>query len=146
MGPQALERIAYTVECFLNALRLPDGRERTVVEEMLVRWLARDAGKDGYVVYNLGNLFCHGAGGRLKKSLQLADAKEGRTLWCDGRRISLVETRAYEKGGKLAMLGTAGLILTMPGSGAAALSPEKRERSSNNNNNNNKNNNNNNNG
>jgi hypothetical protein len=141
MGPQELERIAYNVECFLNALRMHDGRERTVVEEQLVKWLAGDAGKNGYAVYNLGTIYCHGEGGRLKKRFTLAGVKEGRTIWCDGRKISLLDTQGYEKGGKLVMLGAAGLILTMPGSGAAATSPARRERNSNNNNNNNNNNN-----
>lgn len=37
MSPDELARTAYTVECFLNALRLEDGRARTEVEARLVR-------------------------------------------------------------------------------------------------------------
>lgn len=140
MGPDKLQRTAYAVECFLNALRVPDGRARTAVEEKLVRWLADHGGKDGFIVYNLGNVQCC-RGGRPVGSVPLADVKEGRTLWCDGRKLSLIDSGAWEKGGKLVMLGTAGLILTMPGTGAAAAQPKKQERSSNNNNNNNNNNN-----
>ena len=40
MNTNDLQRTAYTVECFLNALRLEDGPERTPLEETLVRWLA----------------------------------------------------------------------------------------------------------
>ncbi len=38
MNAPELQRTAYTVECFLNALRLDDGPARTAIEEWLVRW------------------------------------------------------------------------------------------------------------
>jgi len=148
MGPQELERIAYSVECFLNALRVHDGRARTAVEERLVQWLARDGGKGGYAVYNLGQVRCFTADGKERLALPLPEVKDGRTLYCDERRISLLDTPAWEKGGKLAMLGAAGLIMTMPGTGAAATRAGAGTSSSgggiefsNNNNNNNNNNN-----
>ena len=41
MATPDLERTAFTVECFLNALSLDDGPARTAVEEQLVCWLVR---------------------------------------------------------------------------------------------------------
>ena len=40
MKPAELEKVAYTIECFLNALRLKDDPGRMAIEEWLVRWLA----------------------------------------------------------------------------------------------------------
>ncbi|MDQ5881511.1 MAG: hypothetical protein QG616_1342, partial [Pseudomonadota bacterium] len=120
MGPQELAKTAYTVECFFNALRMHDGRARTEAEEKVVRWLASGTGKENYVVYNLGNIYFYRGGSKPSQSVSLPDVKEGRAIWCDGRKLSLLDASMFEKAGKLVMLGTAGLILTMPGTGAAA--------------------------
>ena len=120
MGPQELERIAYTVECFLNALRVHDGSERTEIEEKLVNWFARDAGKERYAVYNLGSIYCYAKGNKVEQSFSLTGVKEGTTVWCDGRKVSLIDTAVYEKAGRVVLLGAAGLLMTMPGTGAAA--------------------------
>ncbi|MBK7425116.1 MAG: hypothetical protein IPJ48_19685 [Propionivibrio sp.] len=45
MNALELQRTAYTVECFLNALCLDYGPARTVIEEWLVRWPARYTGR-----------------------------------------------------------------------------------------------------
>ena len=45
MNTRNLERTAYTVECFLNSLRFPDGPPRTVIEE----WLVRSRGNPNYL-------------------------------------------------------------------------------------------------
>ena len=52
MSTNDLQRTAYTVECFLNALRLEDSPARTQIEEPLVRWLADGArGKHDHLIY-----------------------------------------------------------------------------------------------
>ena len=138
MKPDELARTAYTVECFLNALRLDDGPQRTQLEAGLVQWLGEDKNRDGYLVFHQGNL-CQHRGRVVMHRQALPQAKQPRTLWCDRKKLSIIDSQAYLSGGKLLMLGTAGLILTLPGSSQAM--PQKKERSSNNNNNNNNNNN-----
>lgn len=133
-----LVRTAYTVECFLNALRVADGRERTSTEASLVNWLGDEKNREGYVVYHEGNLFHH-RGRVITHQAALPQATLKRTLWCNGKKLSIIDGIAYTDNGRLLMLGTAGLILSMPGSGNAAS--KKEQRSSNNNNNNNNNNN-----
>ena len=145
MNTRNLERTAYTVECFLNSLRFPDGPPRTVIEEWLVRWLA-DAGrkKDDCVVYRKSLIDCM-SGQRAVKSFPVPQIQQPRTIWCDGSRLSMIDGEAFFSAGKLVMLGTAGLVLTLPG--AAAETGARRKQSdggggnSNNNNNNNNNNN-----
>ena len=57
-----LQRTAYTVECFLNALRLEDGPERTQLEESLVRWLADGARSPrDHLIYQQNRISCHAA-------------------------------------------------------------------------------------
>src|SRR5690606_28204453 len=134
-----------TVECFLNAARVHDGPERTDVEEQVVLWLVEGSG-DRYVVFNEGHVFCHQGKGRPSRSFSLPVGERSRTVWTDGRKIQLLDARAYGTSGRLVMLGTGGLILTMPGTGAAAASARgsagvESGVSSNNNNNNNNNNN-----
>ena len=137
-----LPRIAHTVECFLNALRLEDSRARTEIEEWLSKWLAAESGpKLRHVVYSRSNIYCY-ADGKIVHSFSLPTTTEIRSLWCDGQKISIIDGDAYQNGGKLVMLGLGGLILTLPGAAAAAGTPRaKEQRSSNNNNNNNNNNN-----
>ena len=63
MTPQDLQRTAYTVECFLNALRLEDGPDRTALEETLVRWLIDAARlKDDHLIYQQGAVSCYSRG------------------------------------------------------------------------------------
>ena len=47
MSAPDLARAACTVECFLNAMRMEDGPERTALEEKLVRWLTRNGHQKG---------------------------------------------------------------------------------------------------
>ena len=76
MSTNDLQRTAYTVECFLNALRLEDGPTRTQVEEPLVRWLADSArGKQDHLIYQEGRITCH-AGGKDRKSTRLNSSHE----------------------------------------------------------------------
>jgi hypothetical protein len=141
MGPNDLQRTSYTVECFLNALRMNDGRDRTKVEEWLVRQMSSDANREGYAIYHRGNIYCHSRRGRVVQSLSLPEVTQSRTLWCNSKKLSAIDGSAYANNGALVMLGTTGLILSMPGTGDASGMAQKKERSSNNNNNNNNNNN-----
>ena len=152
MTPKELERIAYTVECFFNATRTEDGPERTAHEERLVRWFHAHAASKPYAIYQDGNVFCY-LNGRMGKSFALGGHAPGKTIWCDGRKISLIDGKAFGNGGALVMLGTTGLILTMPGTvGAHPYDPHNKSGlefsfgGSDNNNTNNHNTNNNNNG
>ena len=154
MNPGPLAKIAYTVECFLNATRLPDGHKRAQHEEWLVQWLYENDSGRNHAVYQRGNLFCYDKAGKVVKNFALHEAgnmphdapSRDKTIWCDGRKISLIDGAAFVNG-KLVMLGAAGLILTMPGLvGAHPDDPTKAQVEistsySNNNNNNNNNNN-----
>ncbi len=142
MKSQELERTAYTVECFLNALRLDDGPVRTAIEEWLVRWLAGDTRKKGdHAIYSQGNIFCH-SNARVVKSFSLPEARQTRAVWCDAAKLSAIDANAYARNGQLVMLGTAGLVLALPGTAAGTPRPSQSEQRSSNNNNNNNNNNN----
>ena len=150
MTPKELERIAYTVECFFNATRTEDSAERAAHEERLVRWFHAHAASKPSAIYQDGNVFCY-MNGRMGKSFALGGDARGKTIWCDGRKISLIDGKAFSNGGALVMLGTTGLILTMPGAVGAHPGDRQHEAgfelsfdgsdSSNNNNNNNTNNN-----
>ena len=118
MTPTVMEKLAYTVECFLNATRTPDGGERTAREAQLVKFLQGDGKR--YAVYQGGNVFCHERPGKAADSFTLGKPVEGKSIWCDGRKISAVDTEAFRLNGKLVMLGAAGLILTMPGTAVHA--------------------------
>ena len=154
MTPKELERIAYTVECFFNATRTEDGPERTAHEEWLVKWLHANAASKPYAIYQDGQVFCY-SNGKVGKGFALGGHAQGKTIWCDGRKISLIDGKAFRDGGKLVLLGTTGLILTMPGlvgahpkdaQGKTEFSASFDGSNSNNNNNHNKHNNTNNNG
>ena len=124
MTPKELERIAYTVECFFNATRTEDSRERTLHEERLVRWFHANAASKPSAIYQEGQVFCY-LGGRMGKSFALGGDARGKTIWCDGRKISLIDGNAFRNGGAIVMLGTTGLILTMPG--AVEAHPRDRQ-------------------
>ena len=141
MKPQDLQRTAYTVECFLNALRLEDGLDRTEVEEALVHWLSDDARlKDDHLIYQDGTVSCYSQN-RVTQSFALPQARQKQTLWCNAAKLSAIDGTAFSSNAKLVMLGTGGLLLAMPGL-VPAQNPKDRQRSSKNNNNNNNNNNN----
>ncbi|MDQ1260717.1 MAG: hypothetical protein QG643_2543, partial [Pseudomonadota bacterium] len=132
-----LQRTAYTVECFLNALRLEDGPARTQVEEPLVRWLADSArGKKDHLIYQEGRITCH-AEGKVVQSYDVPQARQIQTLWCNSAKLSAIDGAAYSRNAQLVMLGTAGLFLTLPGQAAAKDAKDKGRNSNNNNNNNN---------
>jgi hypothetical protein len=142
MAPDELARTAYTVECFLNALRLDDGRERTEIEERLVKWLSRTSNTTGYIVFSDGNLFCHTGkeNNRVTDTIPVPAAKRHHAVWCNRKKLSEIDADSYAGNGKLVMLGTAALLLTLPGSAEAATAKTTREIGINNNNNNNNNN------
>lgn len=144
MAPAELARTAYTVECFLNALRLDDGRARTEVEERLVKWLSRPNNKTGYAVYSDGNIFCHAGeeGSRAIDTIPVPGASRQHAVWCNHKKLSEIDADSYAGSGKLVMLGTAALLLTLPGSAEAAAAKSTFELGFSNNNNNNNNNNN----
>lgn len=140
MTPQDLQRTAYTVECFLNALRLEDGSERTEVEEALVHWLLSAARQeDDHLIYQDSTITCYSQQ-RATQSFLVSQARQTQTIWCNAHKISLVDSTALSTQGKLVMLGTGGLAFTMPGI-LMAEEEKNKKRSSNNNNNNNNNNN-----
>ena len=88
MNAPELQRTAYTVECFLNALRLDDGPARTAIEEWLVRWLAGAAHKKGdCVIYRKSSIDCY-SGGKVVKSGPLLVEGECRQLNSSGDEIA----------------------------------------------------------
>lgn len=144
MAPAELARTAYTVECFLNALRLDDGRARTEIEERLVKWLSRPNNQTGYAVYRDGNIFCHlgKEGSRAIDTIPVPTASRRQAVWCNRKKLSEIDAESYAGTGKLVMLGTAALLLTLPGSAETAAAKPGFELGFSNNNNNNNNNNN----
>lgn len=139
MSTKDLQRAAYTVECFLNALRLEDGPERTQLEESLVLWLADGAHSTrDYLIYQQNRISCHAAGKRVQ-GFDVPQARQVQTLWCNRAKLSAIDGSAYSRDAQLVMLGTAGLFLTLPG--PLPTKERDKRRSSNNNNNNNNNNN-----
>ena len=144
MSTPDLERIAFTVECFLNALSLDDGPARTATEEKLVRWLARPTRrKDDCLIYRKAGIDCYSAGKSIQR-IELPGVTQPRTLWCDGSKLSAIDGVEQSSTGKLVMLGTAGLALALPGMAAEPGSAKKKESDGGGNSNNNNNNNNNN--
>lgn len=118
MSTPDLERTAHVVECFLNALRLDDGRDRTVNEEWLVRWLAARGHKKGdCVIYSTPAINCYSSG-KVVKRFSVPEATQTQTVWCDGDTLSVIDGEAYRSTGQLLMLDSAGLILSMPGMAA----------------------------
>lgn len=146
MKPQDLARAAHTVECFLNALRLEDDAARAALEEALVRWLADDRRrKEDHLIYHEGKIHCC-CGDQAVRQMDVPAARQEKTLWCNRKEISILDRHAWRQGGKLVMLGTAGLVLGLPGALAAGAAPQRGELGesgelgfSNNNNNNNNN-------
>ena len=119
MSTKDLQRTAYTVECFLNALRLEDGNDRTEVEEALVRWLLDGARhKDDHLIYQDQTVYCYSRG-HVTQSFAMPLARQKQTLWCNANKLSSIDGAAFNDNGKLVMLGTAGLMLGMPGLVAA---------------------------
>ena len=151
MSTTNLERTAYTVECFLNSLRLNDGPARTAIEEWLTRWLADGTRKSGdCAIYGKSTIDCY-SDNKVVKSFAVPEVTQPRTIWCDGSKLSVIDGEEFLGTGKLVMLGVAGLVLTMPGVAAADAAARRKQNdgdggggNSNNNNNNNNNNHNNN--
>lgn len=108
-----LQRIAYTVECFLNALHLEDGPARTRIEEALVRWLGDGirSSKD-HLIYQQHRIECY-SGKRVVQSFDVPQADQSQTLWCDGKKLSIIDPAAFTRDMQLVMLGTAGLQLNI---------------------------------
>ena len=143
MAPAELARTAYTVECFLNALRLDDGRARTEIEERLVKWLSRQDNKTGFAVYSAGNIFCHAGkeSSRAIETIPVPAANRQHAVWCNHKKLSEIDADSYAGSGKLVMLGTGALLLTLPGNAEASAAKSTFELGLSNNNNNNNNNN-----
>lgn len=115
MSTRNLKRTAYTVECFLNALKLEDGPQRTRVEEPLVRWLSDGIrSKQDHLIYQDGRIDCY-SGSRAVQSFEVPKAMQAQTLWCDGSKLSIIDATAFTQNARLVMLGTAGLQLHVPG-------------------------------
>jgi hypothetical protein len=119
MSKPDIERTAYTIECFLNALRMSDGPERTRIEVGIVRWLASTVrGKEDCVVFSKSVIDCFNRGKNLK-SYDVPEVSLGKAIWCDGTRISEIDREEYLSSGKLIKLGMGDLDLTMPAPSAA---------------------------
>jgi len=109
-----LERTAYTVECFLNALRLDDGPERTKVEAILTRWLAAPGHReDEFVIFSDGRIECRSRG-KEYNTFKVPEARQDKTIWCDGTQIAIVDGAEFWSSGKLVMQGMDGLDLSLP--------------------------------
>ena len=115
MQPQELQRAAYTVECFLNALRLDDGPERTELEETLVHWRMDAARlKDDHLIYQEHAVACYSRG-HVTAYHEVPKARQEKTLWCNAAKLSAIDGPAFSQNAQLVMLGTGGLVLGMPG-------------------------------
>ena len=135
-----LQRTAYTVECFLNALRLEDSATRTALEESLVQWLAAPVRrKEDHLIYQANTISAYSQG-RVLQQFAVALARQTHTLWCNGAKLSILDADAFARSGQRVMLGTSGLLLGMPGSNPAAVRETPRNSNNNKNNNNNHNN------
>lgn len=123
MRTQDLQRTAHTVECFLNALRLNDGFERTELEETLVHWLVDVArlGED-HLIYDQGAVSCYSRG-HVTAYYEVPRARQEKTLWCSANKLSVIDGPAFRHDAQLVMRGIGGLVLTMPG---LAASPSPR--------------------
>ena len=114
MSKPDIERTAYTIECFLNALRMSDGPERTRIEVGIVRWLASTVrGKEDCVVFSKSVIDCFNRGKNLK-SYDVPEVVLVKAIWCDGTSISEIDREEYLSSGKLIKLGVGDLDLTMP--------------------------------
>lgn len=120
MSKPDIERTAYTIECFLNALRMSDGPERTRIEVGIVRWLASTVrGKEDCVVFSKSVIDCFNRGKNLK-SYDVPEVTLEKAVWCDGTHISEIDREQYLGSGKLIKLGTGDLDLSMPEPAAPA--------------------------
>lgn len=112
--PQNLQRTAQTVECFLNALRLVDGAERTELEEALVHWLVDGARlQEDHLIYQHRGISCYSRG-HVTAYHEVPLANQTRTLWCNARQLSAIDDLAFNHNAALVMQGIAGLVLTLP--------------------------------
>jgi len=115
MSQRNLQRTAYTVECFLNALELADGPERTRIEDALVRWLSDGRrGRQDHLIYRDGRIDCF-SDNRVEQGFDVPHANRAHTIWCDGSKLSIIDTTAFARDARLVMLGTAGLSLHVSG-------------------------------
>ena len=109
-----LRRTAQTVECFLNALRLVDDPERTELEEVLVRWLVDGARlQDDHLIYQNEAISCYSRG-HVTAYYEVPLADQPKTLWCNARKLSAIDSIAFSRNAQLVMQGVGGLLLTMP--------------------------------
>ena len=94
-----LQRTAYTVECFLNALRLEDGPSRTEIEEALVRWLMDGKrGKDDHLLYQDQTISCYSRQ-RVVQSMPVPMARQKQTIWCNADKLSSIDGAAFSSSG-----------------------------------------------
>lgn len=146
-------KIAYAVECFLNAAGVPESKTRVSIESILVQ--AMILNDRLYAVYhnNIVQTFIKSDStlpDKVGYSYTLPDvtANKDIMLWTDGKEISALDKKAFTSNKKLVLLGAAGLALTAPGIVSANQRPTSSSSnsgggdsgfsmSSNNNNNNN---------
>lgn len=125
MAQLDIERTAFTIECFLNTLRLADGKDRTGLEAILSRWLSsRGHRKGDFVLYDEQKVKCN-SGGREFNSFEVLQAVQSNAVWTDGVDISIVDGEAFRAGKGIVKLGSAGLDFSMPEAVPADAAAEK---------------------
>lgn len=142
------QQATFTVETFLDQARIDDTPERRALEQRLIEGLSSSPARFDAVVFDQGRVIAY-----LKGAAVLSTAFEGthptRTLWCNDRRLSLMDGQAFRSGAPWVFLGVAGLATVAAAQSLPGQEEEEARRnassssggtSSNNNNNNNNNN------
>lgn len=114
-------KVAYAVECFLNAAGIPESKTRVSIESILVQNMILN--DKLYAVYhdNIVQTYTKSEDSSTPDKVGYAytlsgvDANKDVMIWTDGKEISALDKQAYTKNKKLVLLGAAGLALTAPG-------------------------------
>lgn len=114
-------KVAYAVECFLNAAGIPESKTRITIESILVQNMILN--DKLYAVYHNRTVQTYiknddaGTEDRASHAYTLSEVNtdNGVIVWTDGKEISALDNKAYTKGKKIVLLGAAGLALTAPG-------------------------------
>lgn len=101
-------RTAFTLETFLDQAGIADTPKRRQLEERLVQGLASRPALYDALVYDQGRVIAY-LDGRVELSESFDGAHPTLTLWCNDRRLSLMEPTAYRTGAAWVFLGVGGL-------------------------------------
>lgn len=95
----SLRRVAFTIECYLDHLGLPDGPQRTRIESSLVNWLAQQNPRQAFIVSNHAGIYCYSSSrSGVVKSFSLSGHQTQLTLWTNGHKIKSINSQAYQNG------------------------------------------------